>query len=172
MAVALTLTSCMLFDKVDDIAFETEMVKEFIINENNKGREVSYKEVAHLDATDNIEVAKLSNKIKSIDVKRITYQITEYTSPGKAVITSAVLSYLAGTAETQVGKISELNLKEVFNNASVIELPVQEVALKQIADILKSTKKLTFNLSGLLSEAPVKFKVKIMIDVKIVAEAI
>ncbi len=78
---------------------------------------------------------KYKDKIKSFEVKKVTYQIIQYEAPG-AVTTSATASYIdasPGLPEIEVAEITNLNLKTAFDNATITQLEVADSNLQLMA---------------------------------------
>ncbi|MBT1703068.1 hypothetical protein [Chryseosolibacter indicus] len=169
---SIVISGCDLFDKVDDVTFDGEIVEEGVIEGSRSDKGViSYEENIDIEAAKNPEVARFSNKIKDFEIRKITFEITEFKSSALKVNTSGALFYIKSSSKVLLAEVKDFNITSAFMNAVSFTLPANESELKELSALLKADKKFNLLFTGTLS-APVTFKFKIVIDAKIVAETV
>lgn len=113
---------------------------------------------------DNAEIKKYSNKIKNIEIKKMSYKVIEFQGDPSGKITAD----LYGNGKP-FHSISINPLKDAFDNATVFPINNQE-ALIDIAKSSLANKTITLNASGQYESAqPMGFKIQFTIELAIVA---
>jgi hypothetical protein len=165
--------SCSLLDKVDDITFDVELTHTFSIDETKEDKNVTYGDKEVLDAADiNDDFDKYKDKIKSITVTGVTYQVLDYADGTGTIFTNGTCGFSAptGSAATSVASLNIENIKTA--EGQIKNLNYNQQALDEIGSLLKNDKKLNVYLSGTFMETPVKFNVKIKVKATITADAL
>jgi hypothetical protein len=161
------LTSCNLFDKVDDVSFNTEFEESFVVNNSPAG---TYSDVITLDATSDPEVNKYKEKIKGITVNKITYKVSNYDGPTGVLFSGDVL-FGAGGALGSV-EISDLNLTTASSSGEEFELNLTQDAVDKVANQLKDDKSVSVTMAGTFSDGPVSCVIELKVNAKVTADAL
>lgn len=154
-AFMMSSASCSLLDKADEVKFEAKLPLEFVVDETAVSKNpVSYSKTQTLDATQNADVAKYKDKIKEITVNKISYVISGYDAGG-AVVTFTNGKLKVASSGTTIASAASVNLQ----STAEADLTADIAGFNELAELLKSDKSETVNLSGTFSSTPVKFKV-------------
>lgn len=160
-----TYSSCSLFDKLDDVKFDTDFYVTFNVNEteeNPLGKSYSTEQI--LDILDDPDIRKYSDKIKEVKVNRISYFV--FSVSGSGVNTSG------GSLSMSPNKtIATLPSQPVTEGASG-DLSIDVAGFTELGNRLKANKQETIRLSGNLSKTPVSFAVETRFYVTVTAEAL
>lgn len=176
-AIAFTFTSCELFDSADDVTIEEEVVLYWDTDENLIGSNVPYDDVQILDLADYPEFEPYLDKIKSVEISKITYRVTNFdNSPHGTPVslvggTAAFGPYDASTPSVTVpmATASSVDLGTATADAT---LAIDAAGLSKIAKDLLDDKQVKMYSQGTLSKTPVAFRVVSTFYVKIVANAL
>lgn len=173
--IAFTFSGCDLLDKADDVTFEEEFDVVFAVDEKGQSQSpVTYAgSPVLLDLTTNAEVLKYADKIKTIEVTKIEYSITDYAAPGAAVtFSNGKLVYSASATGTTspLSTVSTVNLATA--GSGTFALPIDQANFTALANLLLNEKKAYVFTQGTLSSTPVKFNVPATFFVKITANAL
>ena len=159
-----TVSSCDLFDKVDDVSFDVTLPLDFVIDENADNPDgASYTDTQLLDATSDPDVAEYANKIKEFKVNKITYTISG-ADPASVTFTNGFLK-ANGKNLAQASSVS-------LSNTAETDLTADIAGFNELASLLLADKKETVELTGFLSKTPVAFNVKFKFYVTITANAL
>lgn len=173
-AFVMSSASCDLFDKVDDVTIEVELEHIFHVNETAvSDNPVTYADVQLLDAADvNSDFEKYKDKIKSITVNSITYEVMNHTVGTTTIFTNGNIGYSAATGQSasSVASLGIQNIKAAENQ--VKNLDFSQAALNDMGTLLKNDKELNLFLIGTFSKTPVKFDVKVKMKTSMTADAI
>lgn len=168
LVVSFTLSGCDLFDKVDDVTFEGVLPLEFVIDENLESDEpVVYSDAEILNALEDDEIEKYKDKIKSITLNRITYEITDYEAPGTVGFSNGSLKIGASNK-----KLVAVSVAALTNKPETDLQDFESDAVEIFANALKNDKQVTVMLDGTLSTTPVAFRLKTKFYVTVVAEVL
>lgn len=160
------LTSCDLFDKVDDVKFEGKLPVTFEINEGNVSEiPVTYSETEILNALDNDEIAKYKDKIKEIKLNKITYKIENYDAPAEVIFSNGSLQISSGKT---LATITSLTLQ----NTAEAEFVADPLSFADFAAEIKDDKQVAINMQGTLSTTPVAFTLTAYFHVTVTAEVL
>ncbi len=170
-AFVMSSASCDLFDKVDDVTFDVVLDHTFHADETDEASDVDYTLMEVLDAADvNSDFAKYKDKIKSITVTSVTYEIQncEYTT----VVSDGIVGFSSVSASTasKVASLSVDNLKAA--EGQVKNLDYNQAAIDELSNLLKNDKKANVYFSATLNETPAKFDVKVTVKASITADAL
>jgi hypothetical protein len=176
-ALAISFCGCDLFDKADDVTLEEELVLYWNVDENLSGSNVPYSDFQILDLADYPEFEEYVDKIKSVEITKITYRITNFdNSPHESpvTLTNGVAEFgpfdstTAGVSAT-LASASGVNLETVVNETT---LTIDAAGLNKIAKDLLDDKKIKMYSKGTLSKTPVAYTVVSTFYVKVVANAL
>ncbi|HEY0652673.1 MAG TPA: hypothetical protein VGD65_06075 [Chryseosolibacter sp.] len=176
-AGALSFGSCDLFEKADDVTFEEELVINWDTDENLEGSNVPYEDFQILDLADYPVFAPYIDKIKSVEVTKITYRITNFdNSPHNQPVT-----LVGGTASFGPYDSSSPSVTVPMAGASGVNigaqtaettLAIDAAGLSKVAKDLLDDKQVKMYSEGTLSKTPVAFRVVSTFYVKITANAL
>ena len=172
--IALMFTSCDLFDKADDISFDTTLEEAIVVNEPATAVSKTYSKYITLDATSDPEINKYKSKISGFKVKKVNYQVTQFTQNSVITISNASISFgdASSSAAEVLGTIPNINIKEAFDNGTVFELTLDQTKINRISSLLKDDKAVKVYVEGTLSQTPVEFEITVSLDVTVEADAL
>lgn len=175
--VAFTFLGCDKLEEADDVEFDIEVDVIFLIEENAVGSNVTYLgDPVTLSISQDSRVQEYADKIKSVKIKKIEYQISNFASepPGTAVTFSngSMLYAATGTAGAQADVLSTVATENLMTSAGVKELPVNNDAFEDLGAILLEDFSATIFTAGTLSSTPVSFSVPTTFTITIVADAL
>lgn len=159
-----SLSSCDLFDKADDISFDTELPLEFVIDEtqiNPNGKDYTVTKV--LDASSDPDVAKYANKIKEFKVNRITYSISGVTPSG--------VTFNNGKLKVDNKTLASAGNVNI-TSASDVELTTDAAGINDLASRLLGNKQAEVALAGSFTSTPIKFTLSCKFYVTVKADAL
>ena len=171
MLSILFLPGCSLFDKIDDISFDSKLTETLDVVDNSTGQNVAYSEIIVIHATTDSEINKYLDKIKGFSLNKLTYQVVGNSSQQQGITFSGSFSYsaIASSSTTVLATITNLNLDDL---STVHNLPISQSDIKAINNLLKNDKAIKFYLEGFVSETPVSVLVEITLDVTVEADAL
>lgn len=172
-AFVMSSASCDLFDKVDDVTIEVELEHIFHVNETADLTGVTYTDMEILDAADvNSDFDKYKDKIKTITVNSITYEVMNHTEGTTTIFTNGNIGYSAasGSSASSVASLGIQNIKAA--EGQVKNLDFNQTALNDMGTLLKNDKVLNLFLMGTFSKTPVKFDVKVKMKTSMTADAL
>jgi hypothetical protein len=172
-ALVMSSASCDLFDKVDDVTLPVELEHTFHVNETLDKTGVTYSDMEVLDAAKvNSDFDTYKDKIKSITVESITYEVLNHTVGTTTIFSSGNIGYSSstGTSAASVASLGIENIKAAEGQTK--NLPFNQTALNDIGNLLKNDKTVNLFLLGTFSKTPVKFDVKVKIKANITADAL
>lgn len=173
-AFVMSSASCSLFDKVDDITFDVELTHTFAVDETAISKNpVTYGDKEVLDAADvSDEFDKYKDKIQSITVTGVTYEVQNHTVGTGVIFTNGKAGFSASTGST-ASKVASLAIENIkAAEGQVKNLSYDQAALDELSSLLKNDKKINLYTSGTFSETPVKFNVVFKVKATIVADAL
>jgi hypothetical protein len=171
-AFFMSSASCDLFDKVDDVTFSVELEHTFHVNETAQGQNVSYSQFEVLDAADiNSDFDKYKDHIKSVSVSSVTYKI-QNVAQSDIIFTNGKAGFSAAnaTTATSVATLGVENIKAAENQ--VKNLNFDQAAIDQVANLLKSDKKVNVFLMGTFNHTPAQFDVVVTVKGSVTADAL
>jgi hypothetical protein len=178
MATIISFSGCDLFDKAKEITFSADLDVTWEADENADGTNVGYAFTKTVSLSDNAEIAKYINKVKSIKVESVTYKVTDYNDDphGEAVIfkegTASFSSKGSSSPILEVPFAATADGVNLKTTTSDTNLTIDAGGLNDIAAIFKKEKEADMKVSGKLSRTPVAFKLVSTFHVKITAEVI
>ena len=177
LAFALMFASCDLLDKADDVTFEEELVLNWDADENLEATNFPYTDSEILDLADYPVLAPYVDKIKKVEITKITYHISNFdNSPhGQPVtLTGGFASFgpydsNTPTVTAPMAAAGGVNLGAATAEAT---LAIDAAGLSTIAQTLLDDKQVKMYSTGVLSKTPVAFRVVSTFYVKITANAL
>lgn len=161
-----TFSSCDLFDKADDVSFDTTLPLNFVVKEtaDNPGGK-AYSATQLLDATSDPEVAKYASKIKEFKVNKITYTISSVNPSGITFNSGEIVVSSTGTKIATTGNVA-------LTNVSDVELTANTAGFNELAAKLLDDKKEEVKLQGTFTKTPIAFTLSCKFYVTITANAL
>lgn len=145
-----------------DVKFNTTITEEIpvtVIAGTN-----SLNESTEFSLIENTETSKYLDKLKTLEIKKMTYKIIEFTGDNSGTITAS-LQADGETLHTVTNKI----VKTEFDNATVFEV-TNKTALITAATSLLQNKKISLKTTGqTVSASPMSFKIKLTLELGVVA---
>jgi hypothetical protein len=172
-AFVMSSASCDLFDKVDDVTFDIELSHTFNVDETVVGGSKSYVKTEVLDAAKvNKDFDKYKDKVKSITVTSVTYEVANYTTAKSVIFTNGKIGFSNATSSS-ASSVASLGVEDIKAAVGQVKnLSYNQAALDEISTTLKNDKKANIYLTGTFSETPVKFDVKVVVKATLVADAL
>lgn len=176
-AIITTFSACDLLDKADDVTFEEELVLTWNADENLEGSNTPYVEEEILDLADYPVLAPYIDKIKTVEITKITYRIANFdNSPhGEPVfLNSGFASFGAYDATTPSvsAPMAAAGGVNLGSQTAETTLAIDAAGLSNIAKMLLDDKQVKMYSTGTLSKTPVAFSVVSTFYVKITANAL
>lgn len=160
------VSSCSLFEDLDDVSFDSDVTLEFYVNETEAiPGGATYVDQAVLDITSDPDVAEYADKIKDVKVNKITYRITGLTESG---ITFSNGSLMTVSNSKVIATLTNLPLTE----SATGDFTVDTDGFSQLSAKLKNLESENILLQGTLSETPIAFKVECIFNVTVTANAL
>jgi hypothetical protein len=176
---AFSFASCSLFDKADDVTLHLTFEHTFSIDQTTEDTDVIYQMSPQLldAAAVSPDFATYKDKIKSISVTGVTYEIQNCTISG-VLFTDGKIAYSAITetepsTDVNIGAIANVgveNVKAAENQEKTLQYG--QVALNDMSNLLTRNKELNVYLTGTLSKTPARFDVVLKINANVVASAL
>jgi hypothetical protein len=180
--ITAAFVTCDALEEADDVTFEEDFEIIFHADENGNGVGVAYKDLQTLDFASNTDIAPYLNKIKDIEVTRVTYRITGYQEDPNADPPCTNVVMTNGFAKFgQVGTLEEIELGAFAATAAGVnlqattaetDLTINAAQFKALADLLLDEKKANIYSVGTLSCTPIQFNVVATFYVTITANAL
>ncbi len=157
--IILLFFGCDKIKEVSTVDIETDLEKDLIfsISETDPS---SVNENFSISATDNTEIARYRENIREITINRVYYQVIEYSGTENVLLTGTLE---LGPIDIQV---EDLNLNAMYNTGQENELDLFETELRQLADDLDVKDKVDGSLTGNVSDKPLTFAVRLIMDVE------
>lgn len=166
-------TSCDLFDKADDIDFDTTLEETIFIAEEGTGTNVAYSETIIIDATSDPDIEEYKDKIKGFTIKKISYQVTNFVGASLSTFSGTVAFGDAALATSTVSAtITNLNLQQASTSGTIYELTFNQTDIDKIAALLLDDKAVKIYLNGTLSQTPASCNVNVVLEVTVKADAL
>lgn len=176
-AIALTLASCDLFEKADDVTFEEELIVYWDADENLTGSNVPYSDNQILDLADYPVLAPYIDKIKSVEITKITYHVTDFNNDphhSPVTLTGGTAAFGPFDSSTPSVTVPMAGASGVNLGTATAEttLAIDAASLSKVAKDLLDDKQIKMYSAGTLSTTPVEFTVVSTFYVKITANAL
>jgi hypothetical protein len=160
------LTSCNLFDKADDVKFDSPIEGSLSVNATNVG---SVTENLTLSSASSPEINKYKDKIRKFTVNKVTYTIVDYLGEADCLFSGSVKTSIANSATLS---LTDVNIKQLNDAGTATELVLPANDLQAIAALLKEDKEVIVTVTGSLTKIPASFKIKFTINATIEADAL
>ncbi len=147
-----------------DVNFNTTIVEEIDVNVFGNADPVSLDQNEVFSLLENTETSKYIDKLKTIEIKKMTYKIIDFSGDTSGKITAS----LKADGQT-LHSISQVTVKNAYDNATVFEV-TNQTALKNAATSLLQNKTITLETSGQsVSTTAMSFKIEVTLELGIVA---
>ncbi|HEY0656737.1 MAG TPA: hypothetical protein VGD65_26585 [Chryseosolibacter sp.] len=172
--IATIFAGCNLFDKADNITFPSQIEVLWVVDEEAVATDAPYAYVKTVSLADDPEVEKYMNKLKNVEVEKITYRVEEYVAEGDAVMfkNGKAIFATAGSAAVEASFTASASGVNLQTSTSDTDLIIDTDELNELASVLKTEKEIDMNLTGILSKTPVSFKIVATFQLKVTAEVL
>lgn len=180
--ITAAFVTCDALEEADDVTFHADLEIIFPADENGNGVSVAYKDLQTLDFANNSEIAPYLDKIKDIEITRVSYRITGYVEDATANPPCTNVIMTNGFAKFgTVGTLEEIELGSFAATASGVnlqstvsetDLSINASQFKALSDLLLDEKKANIYSVGTLSCTPIQFNVVAKFYVTITANAL
>lgn len=180
--ITAAFVTCDALEEADDVTFHADLEIIFAADENGEGVSVPYQDLQTLDFADNSEIAPYLDKIKDIEITRVTYRITGYQEDPTADPPCTNVVMTNGFAKFgKVGTLEEITLGSFAATAAGVnlqstvsetDLTIDAAQFNALADLLLDEKKANIYSVGVLSCTPIQFNVVAKFYVTITANAL
>ncbi len=144
-----------------DISFNTTITEDYAINV--PGGTIPLNQSIPL-SIDNADTSKYLDKLKSVEIKKMTYKIIDFTGDAEGKIT---LNLMANGV--LLNTITDITVKDAADAATVFVV-TNKTALANAANSLLQNKTITLETTGQsVSTNPMSFKFLITLDLAVVA---
>ncbi|HEU5292345.1 MAG TPA: hypothetical protein VFU05_16975, partial [Cyclobacteriaceae bacterium] len=121
--ITAAFVTCDALEEADDVTFDSSLEIIFMADENGNGTGVAYDDLQTLDFAGNTDIAPYLDKIKDIEVTRVTYRITGYLEDPMADPPCTNVVMTNGFAKFgQVGTTEEIELGSYAATAAGVNL--------------------------------------------------
>lgn len=166
-------TSCDLFDKVDDVDFDSTLEQTFTVTEEGTATNVNYTKTIVLDATDDSDIEAYKDKIKGFTIKKISYQVTSFDGASVSTFSGTLGFGDASLATSTVSAtITNLNLQQAYTSGQAFDLTFNQADVDKIEALLMDDKAVKIYLNGVLSQTPVYCTVNVILEVSVKANVL
>lgn len=180
--ISAAFVTCDALEEADDIDLHPTFELIFFADENGNGVSVAYKDLQTLDFASNGDIAPYLDKIKAIEITKVTYKITGYQEDATANPPCTNVVMTNGFAKFgRVGTLEEIELGSYAATAAGVnlqstgsesELNINAAQFKALADLLLDEKKANIYSVGTLSCTPIQFNVVAKFYVTVTANAL
>lgn len=148
-----------------DVPFNTTITKDIVVSAAAGTNPLAQTVTLSID---NADTNKYLNKLKSVEIKKMSYKIVDFTGDSTGKIT-ADLQADGVTLHTA----SNITVKNEADLATVFEVTGKDVLLKTVAASLMKNKSITLNSAGqAVCTSPMDFKIRVTLELGIVAGAL
>lgn len=167
IALAIVFTGC---DKLKDKSFEASYVKNLTIDIEESAGEGTFDLQEVLNALSNENLEQVQDKIKSYDIRELSYKIWEYAGPAESML-SAEMKIISSTGTVLFSTALTPELLQTLNedeNYRTIALTAEQE--KAITTELLEENAVIIQAVGSVSEVPVHFVLQVKADISATAE--
>lgn len=167
IALAIVFTGC---DQLKDKNFDATYAKNLTIDIDETNGDGSFDLQEVLNALSNENLEQVQDKIKSYDIREISYKIWEYAGPAESML-NAEMKIISSTGAVLFSSALDQDLLQTMNDDPsyrMIELSAEQKdaitteLLKENSVIIKAV--------GTVSEVPVHFVLQTVVDITATAE--
>ena len=168
LLMAFTLSSCELVKEATETEFDAGIVKDISINLT--AEDPLIEETILVNIKEDEEVDKYYDKLKDVEIERISLKIADLSATGENKMTDGYLAYSAITnaEETLLYNFQSVDLNALNSGAS-LDLPITADNFSKLEALLLSPGYLTFYLKGTMEEVPTTLTLLLTINTKITA---
>lgn len=145
-----------------DVSFEVPIVEEIDVAVASGTNPLNQTVVFNL--SENTETNKYLDKLKSLEIKKMTYKVIDFTGDANGKISASLKA-----DGTTLHSITDKTVKTEFDNATVFEV-TNKAALVNAATSLLQNKTISLETTGqTVSSSAMNFKIEITLELGIVA---
>lgn len=145
-----------------DVSFEVPIVEE--IDVDVAGGTNSLNQSVVFSLSEDTETNKYLDKLKSLEIKKMTYKVIDFTGDATGKITASLKADGA-----TLHSITDVIVKTAFDNATVYEV-TNKAALVTAATSLLQNKTISLETSGTtVSTSAMNFKIEVTLELGVVA---
>lgn len=167
IALAFAFTGC---DELKEKSFDASYAKNLTVDVDENSGDGAFDISEVLNALSNENLEQVQDKIKSYDIREMSYKIWEYDGPVTSEMQGEI-KILNGNGDVLFSSaiapelLVDMNADEAYR---LIEMTDEEE--KVITDALLNDNSVTVRATGTVSEVPVHFVLQMRVDVTAVAE--
>lgn len=163
------LFTCFLFsscgddlEELLDVSFQVPIVEEIDVNVPSGTNPLGQSVVFSL--SENTETSKYINKLKTLEIKKLTYKVIDFSGDNSGKITASLKAN-----GTTLHSITDVTVKTAFDNATVYEV-TNKAALVTAATSLLQNKTISLETDGqTVSTSAMNFKIEVTLELGVVA---
>lgn len=167
LLISMSLWSCEdLLNKTIDLNAPLSYEYDFTIDQNNLIIEKQF----DWDATTIPELQDYLTVIKGYTIKKISFQVMEFNGPDSCILNGELAYTLtASTTDEVFATITDVNLKTLFTNGTITELPLASDVKSKLEEQFLAGNNLSGTLHGTASEGPATVKIKFTVELTVKA---
>lgn len=147
-----------------DVSFEVPIVEEIDVDVIGGTEPVSLDQTVMFSLSENTETNKYLDKLKSLEIKKMTYKVINFTGDATGKITASLKAN-----GTTLHSITDVTVKTAFDNATVYEV-TNKAALVTAATSLLQNKTISLETTGqTVSTSAMNFKIQVTLQLGVVA---
>lgn len=167
IAFAMVFAGC---DQLKDKNFDATYAKNLTIDIDENNGEGTFDLQEILNALSNENLEQVQDKIKSYDIRELSYKIWEYDGPAESLL-NAEMKMLSSTGEVLFSITLDPELLQVLNSDdSYRTIPMTATEEEAIVTELLKENSVTIQAVGSVSEVPVHFVLQLVADITATAE--
>ncbi len=126
-----------------------------------------------IDVSTNADLDQYLDKIEDYTIKSINIDVQSFSGNDSALFNGDLkFSPLSSTDKTTIGAITDLNLKDLYDNGTSYDITVDTQVQDALSKELKDNKGLILYLSGSVDKVPVTATVNVTLEVDVKAQAL
>lgn len=170
-AVVLIAYSCSLIEKFTELDIESEMKLSYKIELDETDNTIDEEDIVSLE--DDEDLDEYLDNLEKIQVDSIKLSITEYSGPETCAI-SGTLSYakMDGTGGDSFHELTNFDIKGYFDSAEMYKILYDTDKIVAFSNLLLEEKSLKVFLKGTATDAPVTFKLNVIVYSNITVQAL
>lgn len=157
--------------ELDDLEIPAELDTVWDVNITAESTDADYALEKTVELIDDPEVALYIDRLKGVQLEKITYRVVDYVAgPNDVILKDLQVDFRNASGSSTVGvSIGDINLKTTTVDT---DLGVSQEHIDFIAGLLKDEKEVTVKVAGTLSSTPVACKIVFTFHASITASAL
>ena len=145
-----------------DVSFEVPIVEEIDVDVPSGTNPLN--QTVSFSLSENTETSKYLDKLKTLEIKKMTYKVIDFTGDATGKITASLKAN-----GTTLHSITDVTVKTAFDNATVYEV-TNKAALVTAATSLLQNKTISLETSGTtVSATAMSFIIEVTLELGVVA---